>query len=373
MSITYCDGLRSAATALLLATLVGPVEVSAQTLGVVQFAPVVDAPSLSPGAAQQFEQRLAAALARGGIGRAFAENDPRFLAVGSVIPLNEEMIPGTPPMIGFRTEVSVAFLDGVSGATFAEYSAEATAVGRNREDASRNIARSLRLSGESWRSAVETAQENAVEFFERQCDLILEEADVATAAGDLERALVNLASVPQEASACKSRSNKKQLEVFEEFQRRICAADFAQAFSLWAIDKSRDSAAQVGATLAMIPAGSPCFDEAFGLLDEVAATIEAYDRGEAERLREQLVYERQRAADREAYERQLAADSEAREMRAEQRLERRQDQEIERSERRQDQEMSLEILRLEASERVALEAGERVGVAWVRSRSSRGG
>ena len=47
---------------------------------------------------------------------------------------------------------------------------------------------------------METAQENAVEFFERQCDLILEEADVATAAGELERALVNLASVPQEAS-----------------------------------------------------------------------------------------------------------------------------------------------------------------------------
>ena len=194
MSITYCDGLRSAATALLLAALVGPVEVSAQTLGVVQFAPSVDAPSLSPGAAQQFEQRLAAALARGGIGRAFAENDPRFLAVGSVITLNEEMIPGTPPLIGLNTEVSVVFLDGVSGATFAEYSAEAIAVGRNREDASRNIARSLRLSGESWRSAVETAQENAVEFFERQCDLILEEADVATAAGDLERALVNSTS-----------------------------------------------------------------------------------------------------------------------------------------------------------------------------------
>lgn len=331
-----------------------PTQANAQTLGAVQFGAEVEAPSLSTGAVEQVQRRLAAALARAGIGRMFAESPTRFFAVASVVPLTEEAIPGTPPMVGFSTAMSVVFTDAVTGAAFAEYSTESRAVGRNREDASRNIGQSLRFSGSEWAAAVQAAQDNALHYFETRCDLVLQEADISTAAGDLESALVSLASVPHEATSCRTRANQKQLEVFAEFERRVCASDYARARARWLSDKSRQSASDVAAVLGLIPAGSACFEEASILLEEVASSVEAYDRAEAERLRERMEYERQLAEqaredrrDRIEYEREVAA---------------------------QEREDRRDVLdRVEAIELRRLEAAERVAVEWIRSRPSTAG
>lgn len=290
-----CDWARSFWLSVLVA-IVAPGQSAAQsdfTLGKVQFAADIRLEGGLEGDTAALLNSFRSALARTGVGRSIDELQPRFVARATLSPVTEEMIPGTPPMFGLRSAINVVFLDELSGTFFSEFSGEFVATGRTREQALNNVQRQVRFSGAEWRTAVDLAESNAVGFFESRCDAVLEAANSLSIRGAYEQAVSELASVPVEASACRSRAEAAIIEAFTALQRRQCEVDLAKATTLWASDRSRENARQTAATLASIPASSPCFGEAEGLLNAVASAIEAYDAEAAARVREQLAFERQ--------------------------------------------------------------------------------
>lgn len=278
---------------------------------------------LPPASAAIIRQRLEAALAREGAGRAFGDVPTRFAGRATVLMLERNVAPTAPPMVVLSSEVSVVFGDVVSGATVAEFRKAVQGVGQTDEAAHRDVARQVQFDGDDWRIAVKSARAGIVSYFERSCDGILRDGQTLIARAEFERALFILSTVPQEASQCHGRAADAMVSAHTAFLRGQCEVGLGQANAAWAADKSRNGALRVADILGGISPSSPCSRTAEALLRSVTGRLAQYDaaaarereaRAEAARkryeddlsLRKQALLADEKRSDQAYIERRLA-------------------------------------------------------------------
>ena len=243
------------------------------------------------------------ALADKGMGASLPGIYTRFVAYVDLVPLQEELIPGG--MVAVRQRVSVTFGDGVAGRAIASFETDARAVGKSKETALRNLASSLRLkSNTDWNTSVEAANSGIINFFEKGCDALLREADVKVKQKDFDEAMYMVTSVPREAATCHKRAMQMAGDAYTAKQKSVCVGPYADARAKWAASKSRATASVVADIIGQIPAVSPCFGEASGLMNAVASVIASYDAQAATERREQMASAKKRYDDQLALTKQ---------------------------------------------------------------------
>lgn len=243
------------------------------------------------------QRAVESALSARGMGSAMSGLASRFVAYVDLVPLEEEMAPGG--MVAVKEQLTVTFGDVTSGRSIGMYQAEKAAVGKNKEGALRNFSTGLRLAtNPGFISSLQEANAGIIAFYEQQCAGMLREADSKVKQQAFGEAILMTATVPREAATCHKQATVFAASAYTAMLKHQCAGPFAQARAKWAASKSRENAAEVAQMIGEIPADSPCYGEASGLVDDVARVIAQYDAAAAQARRDRVAWQRKVYEDR---------------------------------------------------------------------------
>jgi len=118
--------------------------------------------------------------------------NPRFCIVPSLNVISKEISPTAPPMVVVNIEVTFFIVDAASKTIFSQTSVLVKGVGTNKNKAYISGIKNINVKAGQFKNFVETGKQKIIEFYNSQCDIILEHAQALSAQKRYEEALFNL-------------------------------------------------------------------------------------------------------------------------------------------------------------------------------------
>lgn len=156
---------------------------------------------------------------------------------------------------------------------FSSFSKELKGTGRTQQLAINNAVNSLSANDPLLINFLERGKEKLQAFYKANCGKILNEANNLSRSGRYEESLALIMSVPETAS-CYNTAQSKSLEVYKNYQKKICAENIKQA-QMQIASKDYSSAFQ---TLTEIDTESPCAAQSSSLIKTIDAKITAEEK-----------------------------------------------------------------------------------------------
>jgi hypothetical protein len=280
-------------------------------------------------AADLLRNKISQVTTRHGMGGSALE--PRFIMTANIQELTKDITPSAPPMHAYTLEITFYIGDGMAGQLFASAGKTVKGVGKSPTKAYLAAIKQLNPSDPFFEVLLEDGQRKILEYYNTQCDFILNEAGTLLENKAYDASLAKLASVPKVSKECYERSLELTKEVhrakmenecqqnltkartaiardeweqaanylalytpdyacFSEVQKMIrqitnhsCAVYMGKAKGAW----SQRDAQLAGSYLANIPTDSDCADEARALGNQIASSLDA-----AARRKWELAYEK---------------------------------------------------------------------------------
>jgi len=196
--------------------------------------------------------------------------NPRFCIVPSlnviskeISPTAQEISPTAPPMVVVNIEVTFFIVDAASKTIFSQTSVLVKGVGTNKNKAYISGIKNINVKAGQFKNFVETGKQKIIEFYNSQCDIILEHAQALSAQKRYEEALFNLLSVPEVCKDCYGKSMDLSSAIYKEYANNKCAENLSAAKAAWAsMDPEKASE-----FLGQITPDMNCYKEAVRLVD----------------------------------------------------------------------------------------------------------
>jgi len=198
---------------------------------------------------------------KNGLG-ASGEN-PRFCIVPSLNVISKEISPTAPPMVVVNIEITFFIVDAASKTIFSQTSILVKGVGTNKNKAYISGIRNINVKAGQFKNFVETGKQKIIEFYNSQCDIILEHAQALSAQKRYKEALFNLLSVPEVCKECYGKSMDLSSAIYKEYANNKCAENLSAAKAAWAsMDPEKASE-----FLGKITPDMNCYNEAVHLVN----------------------------------------------------------------------------------------------------------
>ncbi|MDR3266880.1 MAG: hypothetical protein LBT24_04835 [Tannerella sp.] len=101
--------------------------------------------------------------------------------------------------------------------------------GKTKEIAITNAISQIPVADKVFTTFVEEGKQKIVQYYEANCDDIINEADTYIKMQQYKQALGLLMSIPEEISACHDKVLNKSVETFKAYQNQVCAEKIQQA------------------------------------------------------------------------------------------------------------------------------------------------
>lgn len=223
-----------------------------------------------PTAAQQRLVSLMQQVATlNGLGAASAT--PRFCMVPMVNIINKEITATAPPMHALTLEVVFLIVDAESQQIFSQTSFNIKGVGQSMDKAFMQAMNRIKPRAGQFKGFVEKGKEKIVQYYNSQCDLVLQTAKALAGQKKHEEAMYVLLSVPTVCRECYDKCLNMSIDIYQEFANNKCNECLAGAKAAYAnmeIEKAAEYLSQISPDM-------ECYEEANKLVDEITAKQKA--------------------------------------------------------------------------------------------------
>lgn len=178
-------------------------------------------------------------------------------------------------MHAYTVETTFYIGDGVEGTLFASMSTESKGVGKSEDKAYISALKSIRPTTDEFAAFVEEGKTKIVEYYNSQCDFILNEAKAKADMQDWDGAITKVMSVPEVCKECHEKAMAYASEVFQMKIDRECKIAMNEAQAVWASSQDEEGATQTADILASVDPNSQCYKEATAFLDQIYAELKA--------------------------------------------------------------------------------------------------
>ncbi|MBR1706084.1 MAG: hypothetical protein IJ721_04760 [Bacteroidales bacterium] len=144
---------------------------------------------------------------------------------------------------------------------------------RSEEKVLLQAVRSIKPANRQIRQFVETGRKKIVDYYEQECDVILERARLLAAGRQYGKAFFELSSIPAEASSAYRKMVPVALDIFASYVDYEGEKNLAKARSAWMAEQNASGAGKAGQYLERIYPDAACYPAAESLYREIKAKV----------------------------------------------------------------------------------------------------
>lgn len=196
----------------------------------------------------------------------------RFIISGKTVVVNKELSPSTPPMTVLDLEVTFYVGDGIEGTLFSTATKSVKGVGENETKAYISALKNINVKDPAYAEMLETGKSRIIEYYNANCDFIIQKAMALSGQEKYDEALSMLASVPTVCAKCFEFASEAATSVYKAKQDRDCRISMAKAKAEITAENYR--AAAMALANGVTP-GALCYEEASSLMASIEKKAEA--------------------------------------------------------------------------------------------------
>ena len=204
----------------------------------------------------------------------------RFFITCNVAVLTRDITPSVPPMTALTLEITLYIGDAVDGKKFSTVSKSIVGVDQNETKAYIDALRKLKPTDPAIKNFVEEGKAKIIEFYNSQCDFIINEAKSLAGQGKFDESLSKLSSVPTVCKDCHHKIHGLVPGIYQQKIDNECKKILTQANSVWKSKLNLEGADAASKLLKNIPPGSSCAGDADRLVDEISKRVFELDKRE---------------------------------------------------------------------------------------------
>lgn len=204
----------------------------------------------------------------------------RFIITPNISVVSKEITGGSPILYTYNLQVTFYIGDGINGTKFSSASLTCIGVGQSETKAFMDAFKRIKATDEKIINALNSGKQKIVEYYTKNCDLIISQAMAKANSSKFDEALFDLMSIPD---ACKDCYNKSMAQVAIVYQSKInfeCKKALNEANSVWNANPNYDGAQQASNILSRIVPGASCYNDAITLSDKIAKRLKEIDKRE---------------------------------------------------------------------------------------------
>ncbi|MDX2193133.1 MAG: hypothetical protein NW201_07255 [Gemmatimonadales bacterium] len=244
--------------------------VTADDIGTVSISVVVpeDTPELTPRQRDQVDSKLTQIAAQAGLGGSGI--DAGFLLYPLITLEDEQVAEGGLKNISVVTlELALFIKQADQNITFASMSRTLKGSGNSKGLAITNAITRLQAGDPEFRTFITTGKRKILEYYEKNCRMLQQEASRKSRVQDWEGALGVLMRVPKEAKTCAEAIAPDIDFAFKSYQQQACKGLIKNASA----NVAAQAYVQALQSLDDIDPFSPCADEAAALVDRIEGVV----------------------------------------------------------------------------------------------------
>jgi hypothetical protein len=197
----------------------------------------------------------------------------RFVFTANVVEIEKTVTATAPPKQMEKLEVTFYIGDGIEGKMFASYSTSCTGIGDNATKAYINALKSIKTNNPKYQVFAQKGKERIIEYFNRQCDAIITEANSLAAQQNFDEALWKLSGVPNVCSECWNMCIAAAAPIFQKKIDLECQSLLAEATNIWNSGQDWNAANSTAEILSAINPQSKCFGEVTKLSKKISKRV----------------------------------------------------------------------------------------------------
>lgn len=199
----------------------------------------------------------------------------RFLLYGKPMVINKVIQPGAPSMTVLELEVSLFVGDGIDGTLFSTTSKTVKGVGENETKAYINAFKNIQVKDSEITEMLETGKTRIIEYYNSNCDFIIQKAMALSGQEKYDAALAQLAAVPTVCTKCHEFASEAAASVYKSKLDRDCRISMAKAKAEMAAENYKDAA--MALATGIMP-DAICYEEASKLMGQIEQKAEAKNK-----------------------------------------------------------------------------------------------
>ncbi|MDA3865732.1 MAG: hypothetical protein PF489_03160 [Salinivirgaceae bacterium] len=190
--------------------------------------------------------------------------NPRFIITADVDVLTKDITPTTPIMTAVTLQVNFYVADVVAQKVFSSAMIEVKGVGSNENKAYISGIKRIAPKNPQLRYLIESGKEKIIEYYNSQCDVIIQEAQTKASMKEFEKAMHTLTTIPEVCRECYDKAMNLVPDIYQEFMDDKCQKDLAKAQAAY----GKKDIEETMKYLSEITPESKCYDDAQTLYGE---------------------------------------------------------------------------------------------------------
>ncbi|MDR0738523.1 MAG: hypothetical protein LBF39_05565 [Prevotellaceae bacterium] len=216
----------------------------------------------------------------------------RFILTANVVVQEKYITSTAPPKQAYKLDITFYVGDGFEGKVFSSHTSSVTGIGDNDTKAYINALKNIKVTDPAYKKLMDLGASKIVDYFNTQCDFVIREAQTLAASQKYEEALWKLTSVPDVCADCWKRAMDEADAVYQKKIDRECQIILTEANSTWNAGQNLAAAEKAGTVLVKVDPSSNCFDQAMALSRKIAQRVQELDEREEAAKKEELQFQR---------------------------------------------------------------------------------
>ena len=241
------------------------------------------------------ENKLANNISSNGLG---SSNTSRFFLTAKSNILSKEAVQSSSALITVKIELHIFAADNVEKKVFGSTFLTLTGVGETEKSAYRNAIKDLSNRELKISELLNISKEQIVEFYSKNCDFILADADENIKTSNYDEAIYKLEAVPSVCEECYFKVKSKLATAYNLMINYNCERYLKDAKVKWSANQTKQGANDVSIILNKIEPNANCYNEVLELVKEIQNKVKEINNEEfqfkKQQQQDQLELEKQR-------------------------------------------------------------------------------
>lgn len=229
-------------------------------------------------ARSMLSNKLSQVISQNGLGSSGINS--RFIITANINVLTKDITTTAPPMIAMTSEITLYIGDGFDGKKFASTSVTVKGVGTNEAKAYIEAIKGIKPADPAIQGFVNDGKTKIIEYYQKNCDMIMKDAQTKASMDNYEEAIYILTSVPNASKECYDKSMAAVVPLYKKYIDKDCKVKMGQAKTAWAASQNYAGAENAAFYLAEINPDAACYKEAMTLTQEIARRVKEVDNRE---------------------------------------------------------------------------------------------
>lgn len=206
----------------------------------------------------------------------------RFVITAKVNVVSKDIVVGPPQRISQRLDVTFIIGDIEDDKVFATVTIPLVGIGQSMEKSFIAAFRTIKTEDSRIDNFMQEGKKKIIQYFEIQCNDIINESKKLSHIGQFEQSLILLSSVPNLCESCYAQCVSEEVNIYTEMINTRGASLLREAQTIWAQNPNREGAIGAARLLSQIDYYADCQNQVTELLQDITSKMNDIDKREWE-------------------------------------------------------------------------------------------